>query len=312
MPLLKGNKLTTRKTLSRSSPILTSSYFCHTIRVNLYDSGEVVPSRIVLGNQGDGSITKLEFDFSNFTTTEVLSDFHHILYLQNNNRTLMLDFEGIENNISTFIINPSITEKSGSYKILYALEEIDPITGNINTEEEIFISNEFTGIVNENNWIDEINDYLDVEGENDVLQYLSKPSITIIPSETNLYKITVDSSLLGNKGDRYIKRITFNNQYADLHEGFNNRYAIFIKNNHVIGATKFIPVDVNEITMTAWIPESVTAEAGEVIMLIVALTDDREQRWVSNSLSMTVSNNFLDKKELPIIGVGRVGYIIVD
>lgn len=278
----------------------THEGFCHEINLVIGENGNITPNNINLGNKGDKNITRLIFDYNILKTLDIadqdLEEYNHVLFINDGTITVRKTPEVLEDGYSTFVISEDICARPIRYTFIYALEEIDDSTGNIE-KKEVFISDMFSGSVTNTDWDPILEEKMNVLEENDVLEHLSKPDIILVPSDDH-YIIAASDFNLGNKCDKYMKRLTFDDRYNDLDEGLDERYCIYFKNNVLIKVTKFLPINANSPTMTSWIPEEITNTAGYVNLMIVARTCDKTQRWVSNTLVMNVQNNFLEDGEV--------------
>lgn len=271
--------------------------FCHEVSLVLGINGSVTPNKIILGNKGDKEITELVFNYDALRNADFVNgdieEFTHILAIQLpsgevSEYTLTLGEDGK----SHFTIPAEICEESGSISLIYKLDEKEEATGNI-SQQEVFISDMFKGTVTTTDWEDWMEEELNaINEDDDVLLYLSKPDIVIQPSEDH-YTIKTSSTDLGNKRDRYMTRLTFNNSTGNLDEGLDDRYAIFFTNSTIVTISKFSSVSDDDRIMTAWVPPVVTESAGWKNLMLVARTSDKNKRWISNTLKMHVDDNFL-------------------
>lgn len=293
----------------------TTSGFCHEYTVIIKRDGSVISSSLSFGNYGDKNITKITFDLSDLTYQGQydLTNYTHALIVkfpdivdEDNG----LDYKAYElpyedsNSTSTFEVPEELTNSfSSSYQLIYALlEQTDSSAGNIADQQEIFISKTFTANVFPTNYSDEL-DFTKAITYSDSELALVKPKIILSPESSHL-TISSSGTDFGEKRDSFIKRIVLNESSEDkLDEGLTNRFLII--NNYII---KMSFSTSRKNICSCFIPRDITTVAGTYSYFIVATNDDENKRWVSNTLSLSVNDNFLDNvKDITI--TGDSGYI---
>ena len=240
-------------TFSNISKNVDGSYtgYCHTIRLKVALDGRVVAqdgaggSQIILGNQGDKNITQLIFDVSALSETvpdqtKTLDDYQHVLIFDYGEPqpTSGLNYVIYElapntkyNNLSEdlYQVAPELTSKAGTFKMIYALlEKVENETDGNTEGREIFISKEFTGVVNPTD-IENITEE-DISAATEIVdteKRFTKNSLLISPSNDH-YSISQSHSELGEKHDQFIRRIVLNESInSRLDEGLDYRIACF-------------------------------------------------------------------------------------
>lgn len=240
-------------TFSNISKNVDGSYtgYCHTIRLKVALDGRVVlqdgagGSQIILGNQGDKNITQLIFDVSALSEavpdqTKTLDDYQHVLIFDYGEPqpTSGLNYVIYELTPNTkydslsedlYQVAPELTSKTGTFKMIYALLEKVENEASGNTEgREIFISKEFTGIVNPTD-IENITEE-DISAATEIVdteKRFTKNSLLISPSNDH-YSISQSHSELGEKRDQFVRRIVLNESInSRLDEGLDYRIACF-------------------------------------------------------------------------------------
>ena len=288
----------------------TTSGFCHEYKVIIKRDGNVISSSLSFGNYGDKNITKITFDLSDLTyqgqydftryTHALIIKFPDIVDEDNglDYKTYELPYED-SNSTSTFEVPEELTNSSSSsYQLIYALlEQTDNSEGNIADQQEIFISKVFTANVFPTSWNDNL-DFTKAITYSDSELALVKPKIILFPKSSHL-TISSSGTDFGEKRDSFMKRIVLNESSEDkLDEGLTNRFLII---NHYIIKMNFSTSRKN--ICSCFIPRDITATAGTYSYFIVATNDDGDKRWVSNTLSLSVNDNFLDNvKDITITG----------
>lgn len=307
---LKNDDISLSEFKTLSKPILTArsiavratntDSYCHEIKVSIGRDGSINPSSISFGNQGDRNITRLTFDLTdiNIDAATLKSDYQAALIFNpgvNGEDSSAFQVNIGDNKTATLVIPISITTNAGSYQLIFGIFEIDTDNGNISTEKEKFISAQFNGSTTATDWIDDYQPYLNAANlqENNP-DYITKTDIHITPNDTH-YSIAADSTNFGNKQDIYVKRVIFGNSTEPLEAQFSRRYAIFMDSNTCY-VYRMRPV---EDYYCCWVPKEITMKAGNYQLFVVAetdleLTDANFQRWVSNTLTFSVSDNFLN------------------
>ncbi len=307
---LKNDDISLSEFKTLSKPILTARLmavratntdsYCHEIKVSVGRDGSINPSSISFGNQGDRNITRLTFDLTdiNIDAATLKSDYQAALIFNpgvNGEDSSAFQVNISDNKTATLVIPTSITANAGSYQLIFGIFEIDADNGNISTEKEKFISAQFSSSTTATDWIDDYQPYLNAANlqENNP-DYITKTDIHITPNDTH-YSIAADSTNFGNKQDIYVKRVIFGNSTEPLEAQFSRRYAIFMDGNTCY-VYRMRPV---EDYYCCWVPKEITMKAGSYQLFVVAetdleLTDANFQRWVSNTLTFSVSDNFLN------------------
>ena len=320
-------------TFSNISKNVDGSYtgYCHTIRLKVALDGKVVSqdgangSQIILGNQGDKNITQLIFDVSALSEavpdqTKTLDDYQHVLIFDYGEPqpTSGLNYVIYELTPNTkydslsedlYQVAPELTSKAGTFKMIYALLEKVEDEANGNTEgREIFISKEFIGVVNPTD-IENITEE-DISAATEIVdteKRFTKNSLLISPSNDH-YSISQSHSELGEKRDQFIRRIVLNESInSRLDEGLDYRIACFgnVASNEWT-LTRMLFNNSRKNICSCFIPSEITKHAGEYKVFFIAQTDLRDtdgnfqvnestfKRWVSNTITLKVNNNFLD------------------
>lgn len=326
-------------TISNIHKSIDGSYtgYCHTIKLKVGLDGSVVNTKdssthIMLGNQGDRNITQLVFDISALDEvipdqTKTLSEYQHVLIFNFDkpqvtaNGLNYVAYQLTSNETfdeDTYEVIPALTSEPGTYRMIYALlEKVGNIEGGNTNGREIFISKEFTGTVNATeikNITEE--DIFTASEIIDTERRFTKSGLLINPS-TDHYTISSASNVLelGEKRDQFIKRIILNEGVdSSLDEGLDYRVACFgNKTTNQWTLTRMFFNNARKNICSCFIPSEITTHAGTYQLFLIAQTDIKEEdlpidvknfkRWVSNSLTLTVKDNFLnDDADFFIVG----------
>lgn len=276
--------------------------YCHDLVLTVHANGVITPNTIVLGNKGDVNIARLNFDVSELIAQHILDPLAEyasdlVVYDTSKPRS--------DDNPKTYIVDApdwavpeELLQQKASYQCLYILTERGGT--HTTTDQEKWVSMEFTATVNDTLWGEAIEQalespiiYVDDYG------YLVKVPILITPTPDH-YAITVTDSELGNKKDVFVKRFELLEQGLD--EGFVHHYGVFITDS-TIYAVLFKNFGTRYGCL---IPKEITNVACEVDFLLIATSiteeegadspdysDDGFKRWVGNALHFTVLDNFL-------------------
>lgn len=246
-------------------------------------SGEPCP-RLNLGTRGEGSATVLCFDIQDLywkgfiknqneidDTKDILTFYQPVISALLPNGTVVdsIDFDGVNLKLSE-----DFTDQNGQIKLIYKLKNKD------NTENFLFISSEFVGVIETTYDIDNIEESEDeYESEN-----LKKPSIHLIFDENKELKLdTIGAQFLGYEGDRKVTNISVSGLTADLPIS----YSVFFIGNSV---SRKIVLDDNNYGV---VPSEITSTAGYYSIVVHAATENGEL-LISNPVKMQVIENWLD------------------
>lgn len=280
----------------------TASGFCHEYTVTINKDGSVSPATLSFGNYGDKNITQIKFDLSDLTYQGQfnLKNYTHVLVVrfpevvdEENGldyKTYELSYD--ENSTSSVFEVPEEITTSGvlSYQLIYALLESSN-EGNVADQQEIFISKTFLASMQQTDWSDDIDLQRAITYSDSELS-LVKPRIILSP-ESSHSVISASGSNLGEKRDSFIKRIILNeDSESKLDEGLINRFLII--GDFVIRMNFDV---LRKNICSCFIPKDITTKAGTYSYFIIAENNDGDKRWVSNTLTLTVNDNFLDDKK---------------
>ena len=284
--------------------------YCHEITLRVLSNGNISPNSFNFGNKGDINITKINFDVSDLINNNIinLNEYSMTLFCfdpsQAHSENNPIKFYITDNE---WIIPSSLTlnHLNSSYKFILLIKEVQGV--HTNPARECWISQEFSGSNNDTNWdaamstaIDNATTIIDNYG------YLAKPPIILTLSGDH-NSINISSNDLGYKFDNYVKRIQFVDSQID--EGFVNKYGVFYFDNNYV-AYKFQEVTTN--TYGLLLPSDFFTINGNIPFTLVAttenvednitVTDDGYKRWVSNTVTLTVNNNWLTSEDIePVI-----------
>lgn len=281
------------------------------------------PGVLNLGNQGEDWATVIDFDLTDLYTQGLLDreDVTNSLVMYYVAKIIVVDQDGlrvasltvpVDDKHAFFRVGKDITEYTGRYEMIFTLQEKENEIDNYEGEIEVFVSSQFSGVVNESiyRFASEMLGNIVVQSP---VQYrtLKKPTIHIgFNAQKDPILKSGESKKLGHKRDRFITDI----ELDELAPGALD-YIVFFGNleqDIIIG----VYVDENR---RLWVPEDVTWYAGQWLVGIGAYTDNGEE-FYSNTITMVVENNFLNDKdsfdddsEYPIGALeDREGKIIVD
>lgn len=300
----------------------TSIDYCHEVSIAIGINGSVTPSSVILGNYGDINITRLTINLDDLKKCDEkhynLSLYDHLLLIKNTTNNTIESYDcnyDAAKNQAYLEIPGTITSTlpPGRYKLIYVLQEQDAANGSTSHAEQ-FVSDEFSGIINATSW-DTVKDFNfnDVPQDTDILGFLTKPSINISLVEGNNYKIYSISRVLGNKGDKFIKRLTWKDPVF-TEWNLDKVYVVF-SNAHLTALTRFTAIPTYKNLWTAWVPQEITEYAEPCSVFIISIDGTSERRWISNSLQFEIKDNFLGGEWTPMSAEGLMdeeGYFIKD
>lgn len=284
-----------KETESSVSP--TYEGYCHEITITLHLDGSVTPKTIPFGNCGDKNITRFSFNVQELMTAVPALKENYTFYINIYDPSLPKSSTNPARYTITdkFVLPNSYTEKAGSYKCIFCLTEKSGSEHNTTDTTEQWVSKVCTAVVNPTIWDESLVDNLAVATIlADNPNFLTKPAVILIPKSDH-YTIIASTINLGQKMDRYIRRIEMVGGTTGLDSGLDARYGVFICETAIF-VTKF---KVSPKGYTCWVPPEVCSVPGTWTFIVVAQTGDGDtaadasKRWISNTLLFTIADNFL-------------------
>lgn len=274
--------------------------YCHEITITLNLDGSVSPRVIPFGNCGDKNITQFSFNVQSLIVavptlkdnyTFSLNIYDPSLPKTNDNPTKYTFTD-------KFVLPEKYTAKAGTYKCIFCLTENTNDAHNTTDTLEQWVSQVCTAVVNPTVWDDSLMDFFDsITTIVDNAGFLAKPAIILTPRSDH-YSIQANNINLGQKMDRYIRRIEMASNSA-LDSGLDTRYGVFVRET----AVSVVKFSIKAQTYTCWVPPEVCSTPGTWMFMVVAQTAEETdgtplKRWVSNTLLFTIADNFLSSVAL--------------
>lgn len=284
-----------KETESSVSP--TYEGYCHEITVTLHLDGSVTPKTIPFGNCGDKNITRFSFNVQELIAAVPTLKEDYTFYINIYDPSLPKSSTNPAQYTITdkFILPSSYTEKAGSYRCIFCLTEKSGNEHNTTDTTEQWVSKICTAVVNPTIWDESLVDNLaaaTILADNP--NFLTKPAVILTPKSDH-YTIVTSAVNLGQKMDRYIRRIEMVGGATGLDDGLDARYGVFICETAIF-VTKF---KAGTEGYSCWVPPEVCSVPDTWTFIVVAQTNDGDtaadcsKRWVSNTLLFTVTDNFL-------------------
>lgn len=284
-----------KETESSVSP--TYEGYCHEITITLHLDGSVTPKTIPFGNCGDKNITQFSFNVQELIAAVPTLKEDYTFYINIYDPSLPKSSTNPAQYTITdkFILPNSYTEKAGSYRCIFCLTEKSGNEHNTTDTTEQWVSKICTAVVNPTIWDESLVDNLaaaTILADNS--NFLTKPAVILTPKSDH-YTIVASAVNLGQKMDRYIRRIEMVGGATGLDDGLDTRYGIFICETAIF-VTKF---KAGTKGYSCWVPPEVCSVPGTWFFIVVAQTGDGDtaadcsKRWISNTLLFTVTDNFL-------------------
>lgn len=271
--------------------------YCHEITITLHLDGSVTPKTIPFGNCGDKNITRFSFNVQELIAAVPTLKEDYTFYINIYDPSLPKSSTNPAQYTITdkFILPSNYTEKAGSYRCTFCWTEKSGNEHNTTDTTEQWVSKICTAVVNPTIWDESLVDNLaaaTILADNS--NFLTKPAVILTPKSDH-YTIVTSAVNLGQKMDRYIRRIEMVGGATGLDSGLDARYGIFICETAIF-VTKF---KTGNKGYSCWVPPEVCSVPGTWAFIVVAQTSDGDtaancsKRWISNTLLFTVTDNFL-------------------
>ena len=262
------------------------------------------PDVLDLGNVGDDWATVLRFNVNvnDSPSASLLQNYHGFLYGRysydgknwiNLSQPLISSYSNV-----FYIPYDGVTDGDCQYEFVYVLKENK--IGNIDDEEEIFVSEVFKGLVKPSLYYHLLNNSEIIDPIPSTTTSLLKRSVVIKINDTTK-NVVIDASGKDNLGyecDRYVNRIVVDGFESGVERGVYFYKPENIETNEKEVSILAIADEDSKGVYRVWIPPQVTNNAGEYQMMVVAY-DDNGAEFYSDTFKMKVIENFLSDSMFP-------------